>query len=205
MASSPPKASATSDTARWQDSASVTSQTTAAASLPASFAAFSRRSCRRATNATCAPFSARPIPMQRPSPEEAPTTATRSAGDSDIELGSDGSERRTYGALEAAMVETVDGHVVVAGLGPQCPHRALLARAVPEGIEVVPAAGVLVGDLVDLVIGNAVGHPGELFGGRGPGRVRVRVIAFPRDVVDTDVVPQLDTDRVGDETRKEPL
>src|SRR5271167_222521 len=203
MASSPPKASATSDTARWQDSASVTSQTTAAASLPASFAAFSRRSCRRATNATCAPFSARPIPMQRPSPEEPPTTATRSAGASDIELRTHRSQGYPYGAFEAPVVEGADRHVVVACLGPQGAHGALLSWAVLERVEGVPAAGVLVSDLVDLVVGNVRGHPGELFRGCGPRRVGVWVIAFPGDVVDADVVSQFDANRIGDEAGEE--
>src|SRR5271163_776249 len=203
MASSPPKASATSDTARWQDSASVTSQTTAAASLPASFAAFSRRSCRRATNATCAPFSARPIPMQRPSPEEPPTTATRSAGASDIELRTHRSQGYPHGAFEAPVVEAADRHVVVSCLGPQGAHGALLSPAVLERVEVVPAAGVLVSDLVDLVVGNACGHLGKFLGSPRPRRVGVWVITFPRDVVDPDVVPEFDANRIGDEAGEE--
>ncbi len=40
-------------------------------------AASSKRSRRRASSATCAPRWARPIPMQRPSPLEAPTTTVR--------------------------------------------------------------------------------------------------------------------------------
>ena len=66
-------------------SASVTSQATTVAPFPASLAALTRRSCRRARNATGAPLSARPIPMHRPNPAEAPTTATRSTL-SDIEF-----------------------------------------------------------------------------------------------------------------------
>jgi hypothetical protein len=58
----------------WHDSALVTSHAIAMVSGPASWATTSRRSRRRAMRTVRAPRWANPIPMQRPSPLDAPTT-----------------------------------------------------------------------------------------------------------------------------------
>jgi hypothetical protein len=55
----------------------VTSHSTTSVSGPASLAASSSRPRRRASNATWAPRWARPTPMRRPRPLEAPTTTVR--------------------------------------------------------------------------------------------------------------------------------
>jgi hypothetical protein len=52
----------------------VTSHTMGTASVPASLAASTRRSFRRANRATVAPRFPRPMAIQRPSPLDAPTT-----------------------------------------------------------------------------------------------------------------------------------
>src|SRR5436305_14635843 len=59
--------------------ASVTSHAIATAPGPAALAVSSSRSRRRASSATRAPRWARPIPMQRPSPLDAPTTTALTA------------------------------------------------------------------------------------------------------------------------------
>src|SRR5215212_1186887 len=74
MLSIPPRASAASLMAERTDASSVTSHSTATAPAPASLAAFSMRSRRRASSATRWPRSANPTPMQRPSPLDAPIT-----------------------------------------------------------------------------------------------------------------------------------
>src|SRR5947199_2891397 len=90
-------------------------------------------------------------------------------------------------------------------LGPERPYRALLAW--PEGVrvELVPAHGVLVAHLVDVAVGHVVlgAHLGELLGRPGPGRVGVRVVHLPADVVDADLVAQLNADRIGDEASED--
>src|SRR5262245_29788160 len=73
----PPSVSAASPIADAHDFASTTSHSIANAPGPASPTASSRRARRRASSATCAPRRARPTPMQRPSPLEAPTTTVR--------------------------------------------------------------------------------------------------------------------------------
>src|ERR1700722_1802836 len=73
----PPRPSAASFTAAWHDSVLVTSHVMANVPGPASLAAPSSLSCRRASRAACAPRWASPMPMQRPSPLEAPTTTVR--------------------------------------------------------------------------------------------------------------------------------
>jgi hypothetical protein len=73
----PPRPSAASPIADWQDSVLVTSHEIANVPSPASLAAPSSRSCRRANSAVLAPRFASPIPMQRPSPLDAPMTTVR--------------------------------------------------------------------------------------------------------------------------------
>src|SRR5262245_29372728 len=73
----PPRPVAASAIAARADSSSVTSHAMASVPGPASFAACSSRSRRRASNATRAPRFASPMPMQRPSPLDAPTTTVR--------------------------------------------------------------------------------------------------------------------------------
>jgi 2-keto-3-deoxy-L-rhamnonate aldolase RhmA len=55
----------------------VRAESMAAVPAPASRAAASSLSARRASSATCPPRWARPMPMQRPSPLDAPTTTIR--------------------------------------------------------------------------------------------------------------------------------
>src|SRR5262245_34797760 len=74
-ASTPPSADAASSIAALHDEASVTSQRTATDPGPASFAASTSRSSRRASSATLAPRLPRPVAMHRPRPLEAPTTS----------------------------------------------------------------------------------------------------------------------------------
>src|SRR5918996_3281161 len=73
----PPRSAAAWAIAERQDASSVTSHVTATAPGPASLAASSSRPRRRASSATRSPRRARPIPTQRPSPLEAPTTTVR--------------------------------------------------------------------------------------------------------------------------------
>src|SRR5438067_7981132 len=76
----PPRSAAALPIADAIDSESVTSHPMAIAPFPASAAAPSSRSRRRASSATCAPRCPRPTPMQRPSPLDAPTTTALTAG-----------------------------------------------------------------------------------------------------------------------------
>ena len=102
------------------------------------------------------------------------------------------------GAL-STLVERAHRHGMAHRLRTERGHRGPLLGPMDEGVEGVPAAGVLVGDFGQLGVGNIGGHPGELLGSRGPRRVRVGVVALPGDVVQTDVMAKADTDRVGDE------
>ena len=76
-----------------------------------------------------------------------------------------------------------------------------------EWIERVPTHRVLVGHLAGVIVRHRVRveHLGELLGRGRPHRVAVRVVGFPRDVVDTDLLAQLDSDRVADEASQEVL
>src|SRR5262245_43351799 len=76
-ASIPPSPPAASSIASRHDDSSVTSQAMAKVPGPDSLAASSRSSRRRAKSATCSPRWPSPIPMQRPSPLDAPRTTTR--------------------------------------------------------------------------------------------------------------------------------
>src|ERR1700683_3224503 len=91
--------------------------------------------------------------------------------------------------------------VHVGGLGPQRLHGALLARPHAERIELEVLHGVEVGDLVDVLVGHAIEILHERLRRGGPRRVRVGVVALPGDVVDVQVVPVLDPERVVDEAR----
>ena len=101
----------------------------------------------------------------------------------------------------------MEDNVMAFGLFAECADGGLRARDVGERLEVVQPHGVLVGDLVDLVVGNVVGveHRVQFLGSPGPHGVRVRVIHLPADVVHTDHVAVLHADRIGDETRHEVL
>ena len=70
--------------------------------------------------------------------------------------------------------------------------RGLLLGDVRERVELVPAHRVLVGDLVDVVVGHAVldDSRGSSSGACGHSESRVRVVALPADVVDADLVAQ---------------
>ncbi len=72
-----------------------------------------------------------------------------------------------------------------------------------ERIESVPAERVLVRDLVDFIIGNAVEDGTEFLGRVGPHRVGVGIVHLPCDVLDADLVSELDADRIGDEAGQE--
>src|SRR6476660_4211196 len=69
------------------DASSVTSHSTATESAPASLAAFSIRSLRRASRATWSPRLASPSPMHRPSPLEAPITTVFDMISSPVDAG----------------------------------------------------------------------------------------------------------------------
>ncbi len=101
--------------------------------------------------------------------------------------------------------QRLDGDVVAFGGFAQRPDGGLFPGDVGERVPVIPAHGVLVGHLVDLDVGDVVLFEDlvELLGGTGPHRIRVRVVGFPADVVDTDVVAQLHTDMIGDEAGQE--
>src|SRR5580704_9946733 len=107
--------------------------------------------------------------------------------------------------LEATVVERMDGDVMPLRLVAQGSDRASLQRAVRERVERVPPAGVLVGDAGQLLVGHARGDPGQLLGCLGPRRIRVWVVAFPGDVVESDEVSQFEPNRVGDEAGQEVL
>src|SRR4029453_12328746 len=83
-------------------------------------------------------------------------------------------------------------------------NRARAPVAVGERVELVPAHGVLVRDLVQIRVRHPVGGGDavQLFWRVRPRRVRVGIVLLPADVVDADLVPQLDADRVGDEARE---
>src|SRR5258708_29775845 len=68
-----------------------------------------------------------------------------------------------------------------------------------EGVKGEPAHGVLVGDLADVLVGyrEAVHYLAELLGCAGPHGVAVRVVRFPADVVDSDVMPELHPERIA--------
>src|SRR5580658_8395075 len=70
----PPRPSAARSIAARDEASSVTSQVMARLPGPASSAASASRSVRRASSATRAPRWARPMPMHRPNPLDAPTT-----------------------------------------------------------------------------------------------------------------------------------
>jgi hypothetical protein len=74
---------------------------------------------------------------------------------------------------------------------------------VGEGVELVPAAGVLVSHLVEFVVRDAAGDGLEFLGRVGPRRVRVGIVTFPSDVIDADVVAELDADGIGNEAGEE--
>ena len=101
----------------------------------------------------------------------------------------------------------LDGDVVAFGGFAQGADSGLFAGDVGERVPVIPAHGVFEGHLVDFVIGHIVlgQHLVQLLGRAGPHRVAVRVVGFPADVVDADVVAQLDPDMIGDEAGQEVL
>src|SRR6478609_6820566 len=116
--------------------------------------------------------------------------------------------RREVGEVGAGLLllgESLDGDVVVSCGLAQRTDGGLFLGDVGERVPVVPAARILVRHLVDLVVRHAVllEHLIELLWRSRPHRVAVRVVSLPADVVYADIVAQLHTDVIGDETGQE--
>src|SRR3546814_7610087 len=86
-------------------------------------------------------------------------------------------------------------------------YAGLSAGRVLERVPVEEPAGVLEGDLVDLLLGAAgvLELAPEQLRRLRPGGVGVRVVALPGDEVDPDLVAELEARRIGDEARQDLL
>src|SRR4051794_19059965 len=107
----PPRSAAACLIAWPVDAASVTSHSIATALAPASATAASSRSRRRAMSATCAPRWASPIPMQRPSPLDAPTMTVLTMDDPPVGLLRCGNPRRERSSAEEPGLDDVQRRV----------------------------------------------------------------------------------------------
>src|SRR3546814_17883625 len=83
-------------------------------------------------------------------------------------------------------------------------YAGLSAGRVLERVPVEEPAGVLEGDLVDLLLGAAgvLELAPEQLRRLRPGGVGVRVVALPGDEVDLDPVAELEARRIDDEARQ---
>src|ERR1035437_4239757 len=95
--------------------------------------------------------------------------------------------------------------VHVGRLGAQGAGGCLILGDVDKGVEGEDARRVLVGDLCDVLWRQSVELRRQGLWPQRPGRVRVRVIAFPGDHVDVELVATLEAVGVGDEARDDVL
>src|SRR3546814_1747770 len=86
-------------------------------------------------------------------------------------------------------------------------YAGLIAGRVLERVPVEEPAGVLEGDLVDLLLGAAgvLELAPEQLRRLRPGGVGVRVVALPGDEVDPDLVAELEARRMGVEAGQDLL